>query len=96
MSIERRWKDAKITDRAGEDLITVPAKVWRTTSRQTPGGQAYDYKGVCTGSAREHLVGKQNRLLEFIEGETYRVVDAIYYSVLGYVELTLLRVENQG
>lgn len=92
----RRWLPAKITDRAGEELADVTARVWRTTSQQTPGGQRYDWRGVCSKEARGLIVGKQNMLLSFVEGPTYRIQDAIYYDSMGYIEVVLVVVDNAG
>lgn len=94
--IERRWLPAKITDRSGETLADVTARVWRTTSQQTAGGQRYDWRGVCSKEAREHLIGTQNMLLSFVEGPTYRVQDAYWFDALEYVEVVLVEVKNQG
>lgn len=96
MPLRRRWKPAKIKDRSGEDFATVNASVYRTTGQTTPGGQRYDFVGFCDEEAREHLVGSQNMILEFIEGESYRVQDAIHWPTLSYVELRLIQVRGDG
>lgn len=96
MTVTRRWQRAKIKQRDGEELVEVDARVWRTTQQVTSGGERYDYRGVCEIEARDHLIGRRNRLLEFVEGPTYRVQDAIYWPTLGYVELHLIQVSNEA
>lgn len=96
MAVRHRWKPAKIKDRAGEDFATVNATVWRLSNQSLPQGQRYDFSGCCDAEARDHLVGKQNMILEFVEGDTYRVQDAIYWPTLGYVELHLIQVSNEA
>lgn len=94
--ITRRWLPAEVKDRAGNVLAAVNARIWRTTTAATPGGQRYDYRGVCSPEARESLVGQQNRLIDFIDGPTYRVVDAIFYPILNYLEVICVEVKADG
>lgn len=94
--IHRRWRRAEVQDRSGEKLAEVRATVWRTTGQTTPGGQRYDYIGTTTAEAREALVGKQNRVLAFIEGESYQVQDAMFWPTMNYVEVRLIQVKGDG
>lgn len=94
--LRRRWRPAKLRDRNGEDFITLGARVWRTTSQNTSTGQRYDYRGVCDQAAAPVLAARQNMILEFVEGESYRIIDAIHHEHLGYVELQAVQNRNQG
>lgn len=95
-----RWYQATVADRADPPTGTAcRARAWRLSSQQTAAGQRYDFRAVCTLEPAARIVGQQNFLLTIQEptgSVEYRIIDAIRHEHLGYLELGLVRADNQG
>lgn len=95
MSVWPFTHDGVIQDRTGAVLAEVGVGTWRSGSQPSTVGQTYTHRGVVSMKGRDALVGKQNRLLT-VDGITYRVVNAVAHSNLGYVEVELRESKGDG
>ena len=66
---------AEVMLRDGTIVAHVLCSIWQQSQSATAGGEAYDFAGMCTIEAAQHLVQKQNRVMK-VDDDYYQVVQA--------------------
>lgn len=79
--------DGEVRDRSGVVLALVGCDVWALSQIEGEGGEIYSHAGVASLAAS--IAVEERNMILHVEGVDYRIVRAVEWRELGYVELEL-------